>query len=619
MKIGRVFKNIAFIYATSNFAAMYAQSHPNFVWFMAEDISKHHLSLYNDGQLGAKTPNVERLAKEGLVFTNAYSNAPVSSAARSTIITACYAPRLGVSFHRKIEQVPLPEGLRMFPSYLRDAGYHTSNAAKTDYNCFLDETAWDVVTGEMGEWRNRLDKNKPFFFVRTNAISHESCLHFDEAKTQETQTRYDPKDVFVQPNHPDTELFRYTYATFYDRIEDSDKELGKLIQMLEDDHELDNTFIFYFGDNGGALPGSKGYTTETGLQVPFVVYIPKKWRDKIPVNIGSKIDGFVDFIDLGPTLLHLAGIPIPKQMEGKPFLGTDISLKKMNACDEVYGYADRFDELYAFTRTLRKGKFKYSRNFQPYHPISLFAFYRYKQAAFREWQEMYKEGKLNAEQSHFFEPAGAEELYDLSVDPYETHNLANRPQFSKQLKEMRKKLIDHMVKEHDLGFYPENVWLEQGKENPTSFGEKHAADIKYYAEISNMENYSFKKGKKFIRKALQSSDPVARYWAATVCASWGEQASLLFPELRVLLNDPHGYVKSRAVVALSIAHKINPEQYMKEALLTAKTGLESLIILNDIVYLEDAGLGFHFNIGNQDVPQQCTGVDWRLDYLLTKQ
>ena len=125
---------------------------PNFVWFMTEDVSSYFLSIYNEGQFGAVTPHVEELARNGLVFNNAYSNAPVSSAARSTLITGCYAPRIGVHLHRKMEEVPMPEGLLMFPYYLRAAGYHTSNAAKTDYNCFLDKEAWDIVAGKMGAW-----------------------------------------------------------------------------------------------------------------------------------------------------------------------------------------------------------------------------------------------------------------------------------------------------------------------------------------------------------------------------------------------------------------------------------------------------------------------------------
>ena len=177
----RKIKGVGFIYTVCCVASVvYAKDapkeRPNFVWFMAEDVSKHYLNLYNNGKEGVITPNIEKLAAEGIVFNNAYSNAPVSSAARSTLITGCYAPRLGGSFHRRLQKVSMPEGLNMFPSYLRKAGYHTSNAAKTDYNCFLDKTAWDIVEGKIGEWRNRPDKNMPFFHVYTNAVTHEGKL-----------------------------------------------------------------------------------------------------------------------------------------------------------------------------------------------------------------------------------------------------------------------------------------------------------------------------------------------------------------------------------------------------------------------------------------------------------
>lgn len=616
----RKIKGVGFIYTVCCVASVvYAKDapkeRPNFVWFMAEDVSKHYLNLYNNGKEGVITPNIEKLAAEGIVFNNAYSNAPVSSAARSTLITGCYAPRLGVSFHRRLQKVSMPEELNMFPSYLRKAGYHTSNAAKTDYNCFLDKTAWDIVEGKIGEWRNRPDKNMPFFHIYTNAVTHEGKLQFKENALKEIPTHNDPASVTVHPYHPDTELFRYTYATFYDRIQDSDTALGKLIEMLENDDELDNTFVFYFGDNGGSLPGTKGYTTEGGLQVPLVVYVPRKWRDFLPVKVGQRADGFVSFMDLGPTLLHLAGISIPEGIEGTPFLGKDISLEQLNDRDEVYGYGDRFDELYAFNRTVRKGKFKYSRNFQPYHPKSLYAFYRYKQAAFREWKDLYVKGILNETQRRFFEPQGAEELYDLSLDPYETKNLATDPAYRSTLKDLRILLKEKLLEENDLGFYPECVWLEQGEQNPTSFGKKNKDNIKKYSDIADLEMSSFREAKPAICKALTSSDPVERYWGATVCASFGEEAVSLYKELEQLLRDSQAFVKSRAVVALSRMGKVNPVAVMKEALQVAGSGAESLLILNDITYLYEEGLGDELNLQKSDILQKCSGTDWRLKYL----
>ena len=620
----RRIKRVGFIYAaccvtsSMSYAKEAPHERPNFVWFMAEDISKHYLSLYNDGKAGVATPNVEKLAAEGIVFNNAYCNAPVSSAARSTLITGCYAPRLGVSFHRKLQKMPMPEGLNMFPSYLRKAGYHTSNATKTDYNCFLDKTAWDVVEGKIGEWRNRPDKRKPFFHVYTNAVTHEGKLQFKKNAVKEVPVHNNPASVTIHPYHPDTELFRYTYATFYDRIQDSDTALGELIEMLKTDGELDNTFVFYFGDNGGSLPGTKGYTTEGGLQVPLVVYVPRKWREFLPVKVGQRVDGFVSFMDLGPTLLHLAGITVPEGIDGTPFLGEDISLKQLNDRDEVYGYGDRFDELYAFNRTVRKGRFKYSRNFQPYHSKSLYAFYRYKQAAFREWKELYAKGMLNEIQKRFFEPQGAEELYDLSVDPYETKNLATVPVYRSTLENLRILLKGKLLEENDLGFYPECVWLEQGSQNPTGFGKKKKDKIKIYSDIADLEMASFKDAKPAISKALNSSDPVERYWGATVCASFGGEAVSLYKELELLTVDTQAFVRSRAIVALSRMGKVNPVPLMKEALQIAGSGAESLLILNDITYLQESNLGVHFNLQESDILQKCSVTDWRLKYLSAK-
>ncbi len=586
---------------------------------MAEDVSSYFMSLYNNGQYGAMAPHVIELAREGVVFNNAYSNAPVSSAARSTLITGCYAPRLGVQLHREIETVPMPEGLHMFPYYLRQAGYHTSNAAKTDYNCLLDREAWDIVSGKIGAWRERSDKSMPFFHVRTNAMTHESSLHFPEERIYKKQPETPPSTVKLLPMHPDTELFRYTYATFYNCIRKSDSELGRLIDMLREDGELDNTFIFYFGDNGGSLPGSKGYTTETGTHIPLIVYIPKKWRNKIPLPIGSRVNGIVSFMDFGPTLLHLAGIDLPKQMDGKPFLGEDITMKQLDEKDEVYCYGDRFDELYAFNRTVRKGNFKYSRNFLPYHPKSLYAAYRYKQAAFREWKQMYEAGELDAKQSRFFQPQGAEELYDLSADPYETHNLAGKASYQEKLLEMRKLLIENMIKQCDLGVYPECAWLSNGQNNPTTFGKAHRKAIQRYLDIANLELGNPRKpaNRKMISQALQSEDPVERYWGATVCASWGKEAAFAQKVLEQLADNQEAYVASRAVIALSIIEGKALSGQMIPLLEHSAGQAEMLQVLNDMAFLKETFPDVRFPLSTTVLEDKTLSqeVKWRLKYL----
>lgn len=204
-------KSLSFIFGTLSIVGMYAENtfRPNFVWYMTEDLSKHYLRLYNDDMSGAPSPNLERMAQEGIVFDNAFSNAPVSSAARSTLITSCYGTRLGVSLHRRSRSVILPESVRMFPTYLRRTGYHTSNAAKTDYNCETDPEAWDIINGKLGDWRKRGDKSQPFFHVRTNTVTHEGHLHFSMADIHKKKTETDPVSVSIHPMHPDTPISRY--------------------------------------------------------------------------------------------------------------------------------------------------------------------------------------------------------------------------------------------------------------------------------------------------------------------------------------------------------------------------------------------------------------------------
>ena len=149
---------------------------------------------------------------------------------------------------------------------------------------------------------------------------------------------------------------RQKYAQYLTMNNGIDKQMGRFIKQLEDDGLMDDTFIFHYGDHGGVLPGGKGYAHNDGLQVAMVVYVPKNWQHLAPAKSGSRIDGFVEFVDLSATVLNLAGIDIPKQIDGKPFLGKGVKLDELNKRDTTFGYADRFDEKYDHVRFLRKGK-----------------------------------------------------------------------------------------------------------------------------------------------------------------------------------------------------------------------------------------------------------------------
>ncbi|SEA14346.1 Arylsulfatase A [Porphyromonadaceae bacterium KH3R12] len=594
------------------------KKYPNFVWFTVEDVSKHFLQLYDAGGAGAVMPQVNRLAREGIIFNNAFCNAPVSSAARSTLFSGYYAPRAGISWHRALDDVNLEQETKLVSGYLKEAGYYTVNSNKTDYNFVMPDNSWDDVKASKGQWRNRPDKNQPFFYVENCAISHESCLHFLKERMKKIKPQHDPEKVKLFPNHPDTELMRYTYATFYDRIQDTDVELGKLIDMLEEENELDDTFIFFFGDNGGALPGTKGYTGEAGLHVPLVIYIPRNWRDQVNLIPGSRVDGFVSFLDFGPTLLQLAGIEIPDHMDGKPFLGKEVLKKELDGRDIVFGYGDRFDELYAFSRTVRKGQYKYKRNFIPYQPEGSFIFYRYKMEAFQEWRNLYHEGKLNAVQRRFFDPQEPEELYDLSVDPYETNNLAKNPSSHSTLVSLREILRKHMLESRDLGFFPESEWLEKGKTDPVRFGEIHHEKMKAYSDIMDLGLIPFSQATNELKRVLKSTDTNDIYWGLTTCLQFGEEAKELQNEVTNLLDHPSPVIRSRAVTFLSVLRQINPSLYMTDILRSAGSGAESLIILGDMAYLKEYISGSIFTVSEDDVKYPAGSYQWRINFIMDK-
>lgn len=584
---------------------------PNIFFYVTEDLSAQYLQMYRQDGQGAEMPNLSRLAKDGLIYENCYSAAPVSSAARTTLITGCYAPRFAGSFHRKFSPLAMPEGLKMFPTYLRRAGYFTANAAKTDYNVEYDGEAWDIMKGKLGDWQKRTDKSQPFFYQRNNLITHESKLQFKEKAYKNKKTKHAPSKIEVHPYLQDSPLMRYTYATFYDRIKDCDNEIGQVIDMLEKEGVLDNTFIFFVGDNGGSLPGTKGYTNDIGFHVPLVVYVPSLWRDKINVELGTRVKDFVSFMDLGPEALALAGLEVPKQMDGQPFIGPNITCSRT----ENYGYGDRFDEMYAFNRTLRQGKYRYARNYIPYHTQSLYALYRYKQLAFKEWKQWMLEEKLNDRQSRFFEAMGPEELYDVENDPMENHNLALDPKYKSVLKKMRKQLASYITDKHDLGFYPETVIYEEAMKNPDSWGEAHKKDIAKYEKLASCQMKSWKKAKSMLSKALKDKDPVARWWALTSIASFGEKASCLKEDVSKQLDATRAYVRARAIVALAHMGEKPKNDAVYPLLKDSRTIPEEEVILNDFVYLLEQDYIKPFTLDKSHIPHAYKMVNWRMQYI----
>ncbi|KAA1160867.1 sulfatase family protein [Pseudoalteromonas distincta] len=569
---------------------------PNFVWLVSEDNSKRYLKLYN--AKGAEMPNIESLAKQGLVFNNAFSNSPVCSTARTTLALGAYPAKLAMEYHRPFERINLPRELSTISDYLTKAGYYTSNDAKEDYNFVSPENNWSS-SKKGASWHNR-KAGQPFFHMQTWKTTHEGKLHFPESDIENLSTIHNPNSVELDPIHPNTELFRYTYARYLDLHKKVDKEMGVVINQLKEEGLLEDTFIFYFGDHGGVLPGSKGFVSERGLNVPLVVRVPKNFRHllhkDLQAKLSTRVDGVISFIDFAPTLLELAGLPKSKLQDGESFLSKNLSLDDLNKRNTNFSFADRFDEKYDMVRGFRKGKYKYIRNYLPFNPDGLFSSYRYKQAAYREWKHLFKANKLNSVQSAFFKRKPLEALYDLEQDPFETKNLALLPQYTEQVIKMRAGLQKKLQSMPDLAFYPESYLVDIAKDDPIIFSLKHKNDIARFINIIDMSLQPFEQVKNKLKAVLLSNEQWERYWAMNAVLAFGDKANEFLPIIeKIRQSDINLINRSRAIQYLALNNGVSPQLELEDLVKQAKDPLTALAILNIATQLHDT-LGIAFNI-----------------------
>ncbi len=439
-----------------------AQTRPNILWISTEDISPD-LGCYGDAY--AVTPNIDRLASQGARYTHAFSNAPVCAPSRSAIITGMYTTTIG-SMHMRSKAVP-PVGVKAFTESLRAAGYYCTNNSKTDYNFEAPpshrppDTVWDESSGK-AHWRNRADKSQPFFAVFNFLVTHESQIRVDAATYAKNTARltpaqrHDPAKAVLPPYYPDTPLVRKDWATYYDNITAMDYLVADVLKQLEDDGLAENTVVFFWGDHGRGLPRAKRWPYDSGTRVPLLV----RWPGKI--KPGTTVDDLVMLFDLGPTALSIAGVPAPVHMQAQALLGDF----KKPAREYAFAHRDRMDETYDMVRTVRDKQFRYIRNFNPGRPYTQFLAYLEEMPTMQELRRLYKDhyNALGANYGNALTPAQLlwmapekppEELYDLTSDPYEIHNLAKSAQQQETLKRMRGVLEKWQQDTHDLGLVPE--------------------------------------------------------------------------------------------------------------------------------------------------------------------
>ena len=577
---------LATITTSSSASVAPATKRPNFLFLVSEDNSIHYLRLY--GAQNGTTPTIDGLARHGLVFNHAFSCSPVCSVARSTLATGIFAPRGGFQYHRKIKPATLPRGFLPWSGTLKQAGYYTTNRRKTDYNFqFPIKRLWNASSGK-ASWRNRPTKQTPFFHMQSFGQSHESSLHFPKSQLK-TPTTVSPKEITLAPYHPDTETFRYTHARYLDRMGVIDQQVKRVLGQLTADGLLEDTFVFYFGDHGGVLPRSKGYAYESGLHVPLVVRIPANFSHLVDHKPGSRLNGFVSFVDFGPTVLHLAGVAIDKRLDGRPFLGPSVPAGDLAARDEAFGYADRFDEKYDHVRTLRKGRFAYVRNYQGFYPDGLQNNYRYRMLAFQEWRALNKADQLTPAQRQFFLPRPAEQLFDLKADPHQITDLAAKSEHRETLLDLRGRLRKQVRKINDLSLYPESHQVSHMLDDPISFGQTHHDEIGELHRIADLPLAPLETALVGLKGHLKSKNPWHRYWACQSASLIGHPARSLSTAIGSCLADPHPMVRLRAAESLAILGitKPDPMPHLYAVLNSVPSEAEALLVLNTLVFLQD--------------------------------
>ena len=425
-----------------------AVERPNILWIVVEDMSAHF--NYNGEKL-VYSPNVDRLAKEGQVFSNAYVTAPVCSTARSAMITGMYQTSIGAHHHRSSRgkaKIHLPKHIKTIPEIFKDARYYTCNGSekvgkygKDDYNFFYKRG--DLYDGP--DWSGR-KKDQPFFAqIQLRGGKLRNVDKWYKGIEPALKNVISKDQVQLPPYYPDVHAFKHDWAIYLNSVQFTDLEVGKIMQRLKDEKILDNTIIFFLTDHGVSQARGKQFCYEEGAKVPFIVWAPKR----IPTKVREE---FIAHVDMSASSLYFAGIDIPAYMQGRTLFGDQAEQR-----DYVISARDRCDETVDRIRCVRQGNFKYIRNYYPKRPHLQPSQYKDSKPWMPVLRQLQAEGKLNdiQEQLLFSPTRPEEELYELKSDKWELKNLAGDPKYKNKLQEMRGILANWILESDDQGRFPE--------------------------------------------------------------------------------------------------------------------------------------------------------------------
>lgn len=585
-----------FLLSTSAIALMATAetkvSKPNILWLVIEDTSPHFIGCY--GNKDARTPVIDQLAKEGVRFSNAYSNGTVSSASRSCIITGVKTYKMGTGNHRS--DYPIPSYIKGFPFYLQNEGYYTTNNSKTDYNVANAKTftkeAWNESSDKAGWWNRK--PGQAFFSVFNFNDSHQSrtmTFPYDWYVKNVLEKllvadRIADDQFEMPPFYNNSPEMRKSLARVYNSIKLTDNQIGELLARLEKDHLKDSTIIFFYADHGEGIPRGKTNGINLGYKVPFVAWFPEMYKSLSPWGAGVVTDELVDFEDLAPTMINLAGGKIPEHLTGRKFAGANPS----KPAESLVMSADRSDNGIDLVRSVSNGKYMYSRNFMPFMPECKNIHYMEISEIKKQMRKDLAENKLNTLQKQLFEDRQPEFLFDTENDKWETKNLANDPKYKTVVEKMQSQLKTEIFKSRDVMLLPE---FEIDKISKTTTAYEYRLNNKNYPleEIYNAASLSGFRGKAIVEKQvklLQSSNDIVRYWAILGLRSQNEGDLKSYTNVILkAMNDTYPPV---AVTASAIAYQNFESTIAKENMIKYsfdKNSHLALMAVNYMVYLKN--------------------------------
>jgi arylsulfatase A-like enzyme len=515
-------------------AADPARKRPNILWLVSED-NNPFIGAYGDTL--AHTPVLDALAKEGILYRNVFTNAPVCAPTRFSIITGVHPESAGPA-HNMRAVAKLPALVRGLPQYLRDVGYYCTNNAKTDYNSDLDPAAIWNESSRTAHWKNR-QEGQPFFAVFNHETTHESRIF------QPLKGRVQPQNIRLPAYLPDTPGIRQDFATYYNLMEKMDGEIGAKLAELDAAGLAEDTIVFYYSDNGGVLPRSKRYCYDEGHRCAMIVRVPAKWQRLATGRPGSVVEAPVSYIDLAPTILSLAEIEAPAHMQGTAFLGRYGKSPKRYA----FGMRNRMDERYDMVRTVTDGRYRYIRNYSPHRPWGQHGAFQWNARGYQEWEAAHIAGTLNPAQERFWQKKPFEEFYDLASDPDQIDNRISAPEHASRIGAMRRALDAHMVEVNDNGFIPEGSAIE-GYDESRRRGAYPLAQAMALAAIAAKGDAA---NRAYLADHLTGPNEVLRYWAAIGLLVLGDAARPSLNALQRMMKEDSA-PQVRIVAAEAVAN-----------------------------------------------------------------